>query len=57
MKRLTPVQSIRKKCLECQGGRYSLVRKCAEFQCSLYRYRMGKRPKITAKDNCSKVVR
>ena len=45
MKNLTPIKSIRKKCLECSGGQYSEVRNCLSTECALYRYRLGKRPK------------
>jgi len=44
MKRLTPIKAIRAKCLECQGGRPSLVRNCESVDCPLYMYRMGKNP-------------
>lgn len=45
MAKLTPIQAIRKKCLECQLNRYSLVRNCETKDCPLYLYRLGKRPK------------
>lgn len=41
----TPVKSIRKKCLNCYGWQYSSVRNCAELDCPLRPYRMGKKPK------------
>jgi hypothetical protein len=44
MKCLTPVKAIRAKCLECVGGRPSLVRLCDSETCSLYTYRFGKNP-------------
>lgn len=40
----TPVKAIRAKCLDCQGGRPSLVRNCEMTDCPLYPYRMGKNP-------------
>jgi len=43
-KPLTPIKSIRTKCLECAGGRPSLVRKCDTESCPLFFYRMGKNP-------------
>lgn len=42
-KTLTPIKSIRAKCLEC-GGRPSLVRNCDTRDCPLFFYRMGKNP-------------
>ena len=41
---LTAVKAHRVRCLECQGGRPSLVRKCEDHDCSSYSYRMGKNP-------------
>jgi hypothetical protein len=46
---LTPVKAIRRKCLECQGNHYSLVRNCDIVDCALYSYRLGHRPKKNAK--------
>ncbi len=43
-KRLTPVQSIRRKCIDCSGGLLSEVRECLISDCPLYAYRMGKNP-------------
>ena len=45
MKKLTPIKAIRKKCLDCMNGQYSEVRNCPEMECSIYPYRLGKRPK------------
>lgn len=44
-KRLTPMQSIRKKCLDCCCESYHEVRECTVITCPLYPYRFGKRPK------------
>lgn len=41
---LTPVKAHRARCLECQGGKPSLVRKCEESNCVSFPYRMGKNP-------------
>lgn len=41
----TPIKSIRSKCLDCTAESPSGVRECAIFSCSLWPYRMGKRPK------------
>ena len=42
---LTPIKAIRAKCLDCCCGHPSEVRICTAVNCSLYTYRMGKRPK------------
>ena len=44
MKRLTPVKAHRARCLDCQGGKPSLVRKCEEQSCPSFPYRFGKNP-------------
>ena len=41
---LTPIKSIRKKCLDCCCGSAKEVRLCTVTKCALYPYRMGKRP-------------
>ena len=41
---LTPVKSIRKKCVECTGGSLKEVRECVIPDCPLFPYRMGKNP-------------
>lgn len=43
---LTPIKSIRAKCLDCCCGSSSEVRRCAAKNCPLYPYRMGHRPKL-----------
>lgn len=47
MDKLTPIQSIRAKCLECSNYQMAEVRNCHITRCSLYPFRMGKRPKTT----------
>jgi hypothetical protein len=49
MARLTPVKAIRAKCLDCSGGQQKEVRECPIPDCSLWPYRMGKRPKTVEK--------
>jgi len=44
MKPKTPIRSIRAYCLSCSGDSANEVRLCVCPQCSLYPYRMGKRP-------------
>ena len=40
----TPIKSIRKFCIDCQGGSFKEVRLCTSRDCPLYAYRMGTRP-------------
>lgn len=42
---LTPVKAIRAKCLDCSCYQPKEVRLCPVTDCSLWPYRMGKRPK------------
>jgi len=42
MKRLTPLQAIRKQCLSCMGGSYKFVEECQNQDCSLFPYRLGR---------------
>lgn len=39
--KLTPIQAIRKKCLECSNGQYSEIRDCLIDTCPLYEFRVG----------------
>ena len=41
---MTPIKAIRAKCLECAGGRPSLVRKCDSAGCPLHHLRSGHNP-------------
>ena len=43
-KHLTPLKAIRSKCLDCAGGRPSLVRQCESAGCPLHFYRFGRNP-------------
>lgn len=45
----SPMSAIRAKCLECSGGSSNEVRICPVTECSLWRYRMGKRPETLEK--------
>lgn len=49
MEVLTPIKAIRAYCIECSGGQKKEVKECPITKCTLYPYRMGKRPK---KDIC-----
>ena len=42
---LTPIKAIRAKCVDCCCGNVAEVRRCPATSCTLYPYRMGKRPK------------
>lgn len=41
---MTPMKAIRAKCIECSGGSKSEVRHCPVNHCTLWAYRLGKRP-------------
>lgn len=43
-KQLTPMRSIRHKCLDCSGGSYTEVKSCTVTGCALWPYRLGRRP-------------
>lgn len=44
---LTPMKSIRKKCVDCSNGELKEIRNCVIPTCALYPYRMGRRPMAT----------
>ena len=44
-KRLTALEAIRAKCIDCCCGNKAEVRRCTATSCPLHPYRMGKRPK------------
>ena len=46
----TPIKAIRKKCLDCTCGQLVEIRECPVINCSLYPYRMGRRPDQTTID-------
>lgn len=41
---MTPMKTIRAKCLDCCGGQYSEVKMCPCTNCPLYDFRLGKNP-------------
>ncbi len=45
MKKMTPIKSIRAKCIDCCCGDLREVRECLIKDCPLWPYRMGRRPK------------
>lgn len=44
MKNLTPLKSIRAKCLECSNQQKGEVLNCEITDCALFPFRMGKNP-------------
>jgi hypothetical protein len=46
IKVLTPIKAIRAKCLDCMAGQRKEVSLCTTKTCSLFPYRMGKRPRL-----------
>ena len=46
MKILTPIKSIRAKCLDCRNGSFTEVKLCTVNGCALHPYRLGHRPRI-----------
>lgn len=41
----TPMQALRRKCIDCTAGEYSRITGCRKFDCQLFPLRMGRRPK------------
>lgn len=41
---MTPLRSIREKCLDCSCQQPTEVRDCPVTSCALYPFRMGKNP-------------
>lgn len=56
MKILTPIKSIRQKCLDCSCWQPQEVRLCEHTECVLYPYRMGRRPKKVDNSSIKPVV-
>lgn len=46
-RKLGAPESIRKFCVACMGGSYSLVAECSDAQCPLRDYRMGPPPEAS----------
>jgi hypothetical protein len=44
MRGSTPIKSIRLKCLDCCGELWLEVKLCGATECTLWPYRLGKRP-------------
>jgi hypothetical protein len=49
-KRMTPIQAIRAKCLDCMCGQTNEVKACPSSGCSLYPFRLGKNPHRTGRE-------
>ena len=47
---LTPLKSIRAKCLECSNGSFAEVRLCPIVDCNLYAFRLGRNPNIKKRE-------
>jgi hypothetical protein len=43
---LTPLKAIRAKCIDCSGGSPKVATECHILECSLWPYRLGRRPKF-----------
>ena len=46
-----PLKAIRSKCLDCSGGQPKEIRFCSVTTCTLWPYRLGKRPVTNIKGN------
>ncbi len=56
MNKLSPLKSIRLKCLDCSNGSASEVRNCVITNCPLYEFRLGKNPNRRGIGNHTKFV-
>lgn len=52
-KTLTPIKAIRAKCLDCTCNQPKEIRECQIITFALWPYRMGKRPKREAVEECT----
>lgn len=52
-KRMTPIQAIRAKCLDCSVYQPSEIRLCEAVGCSLWPFRAGQHPYTKAKTETS----
>jgi|SaaInlStandDraft_3_1057020.scaffolds.fasta_scaffold270676_1 hypothetical protein len=41
---ISPMQAIRKNCLDCSGGQFKEVRACPVVGCPLWKFRLGINP-------------
>lgn len=49
-KKMTMAKAIRAKCLDCTGGQPKEVNECLIDTCSLWPYRMGRKPRINTEE-------
>jgi len=49
--RVSPLDAIRAKCLDCSYGQPSEVRKCEAISCALWPFRAGRHPWYGLKEN------
>lgn len=50
----SPLKAIRAHCIDCCCGQIYEVRKCTAYNCNLWGFRMGHRPKVkTIEENIS----
>jgi len=49
----SPLQAIRKNCIDCSGGSYSEVQNCNIPTCPLFEFRFGKNPSRRGLGNSS----
>ena len=52
----TPVQAIRKKCIDCSGGSLQEVRECELIDCPLHPFRMGRNPNRKRLNKCQNLT-
>ena len=50
MSGLTPIRSIRAKCIDCSGGSKREVRLCSVRTCPSWPYRLGRRPRVGSEE-------
>lgn len=51
--KLTPLKAIKLKCLDCSNYQLKEIRKCNIVECSLYKFRFGRKTKNN-KNNSNK---
>lgn len=52
---LTPIQAIKRKCLECSNGQYHEIKGCIVNACPLYPFRTGEKH-IRKEDNTEQIT-
>jgi len=45
MKKISPLRAIKEKCFECSGAIRGESKRCLDTDCSLWPFRLGKKPK------------